>query len=33
MIPFYRDFDNRQELIADMIGYLKAMTRKKIPGR
>jgi cytochrome c2 len=33
MIPFYRDVDNRPELIADIIEYLKAMTRKKPSNR
>jgi cytochrome c2 len=29
MIPFYRDVDNRGELIADIIEYLKVMARRK----
>ena len=29
MIPFYRDVENRQEQVADIIEYLKVMARNK----
>jgi len=33
MIPFYRDIDNREVIIADIIEYLKVMARKKPSNR
>lgn len=33
MIPFYRDVENREQAIADIIDYLKAMAHKKLSSR
>lgn len=31
MVPFYRDVDNRQEIISQIIVYLEAMSKRKMP--